>query len=161
MTEQLVIPAHISSLADYIEETFAKYNSKPAYNALGQTMSFAEIDVLSAQFGAWLLTKGNLVPGDRIAIQLPNLLQNPIAVYGALRAGLVIVNTNPLYTPTEMAHQFSDSGAKALVILEDFVPKYEEIKKSNTDTKRNSNGSKSDAKPTKIDFRLPLFYSSI
>jgi long-chain acyl-CoA synthetase len=128
MTEQLVIPAHISSLADYIEETFTKYNSKPAYNALGQTMSFAEIDVLSAQFGAWLLAKGNLVAGDRIAIQLPNLLQNPIAVYGALRAGLVIVNTNPLYTPTEMAHQFSDSGAKALVILEDFVPKYEEIK---------------------------------
>ena len=128
MTEHLVIPAHISSLADYIEETFKRYNSKPAYNALGQTMSFAEMEVLSAQFGAWLLAKGNLVPGDRIAIQLPNLLQNPIAVYGALRAGLVIVNTNPLYTPTEMAHQFSDSGAKALVILEDFVPKYEEIK---------------------------------
>jgi long-chain acyl-CoA synthetase len=128
MTEQLVIPAHISSLADYIEEMFTKYNSKPAYNALGQTMSFAEMEMLSAQFGAWLLTKGNLVAGDRIAIQLPNLLQNPIAVYGALRAGLVIVNTNPLYTPTEMAHQFSDSGAKALVILEDLVPKYEEIK---------------------------------
>jgi len=128
MTEQLVIPAHINSLADYIEETFKKYNNKPAYNALGQTMSFAEIDRLSAQFGAWLLAKGNLVAGDRIAIQLPNLLQNPIAVYGALRAGLVIVNTNPLYTPTEMAHQFSDSGAKALIILEDFVTKYEEIK---------------------------------
>lgn len=128
MTEQLVIPSHINSLADYIEETFKKYGTKPAYNALGQTLSFAEIDNLSAQFGAWLLAKGNLVPGDRIAIQLPNLLQNPIAVYGALRAGLVIVNTNPMYTPTEMAHQFSDSGAKALVILEDFLPKFEEIK---------------------------------
>ena len=128
MTEQLVIPPHINSLADLIEETFNKYDNKPAYNALGQTMSFAEIDKLSAQFGAWLLAKGNLVPGDRIAIQLPNLLQNPIAVYGALRAGLVVVNTNPLYTPTEMAHQFSDSGAKALVILEDFVGKFEEIK---------------------------------
>lgn len=128
MTEQLVIPSHIHSLADYIEETFDKYGSKPAYNALGQTMSFAEIDTLSAKFGAWLLSKGELVPGDRIAIQLPNLLQNPIAVYGALRAGLVVVNTNPLYTPTEMAHQFSDSGAKALVILEDFVGKFEQIK---------------------------------
>lgn len=128
MSQHLVIPAHINSLADYIEETFQKYDNKPAYNALGQTMSFAEIEVLSAQFGAWLLSKGNLSPGDRIAIQLPNLLQNPIAVYGALRAGLVVVNTNPLYTPAEMAHQFSDSGAKALVILEDFVPKFEEIK---------------------------------
>jgi long-chain acyl-CoA synthetase len=128
MTEQLVIPSHINSLADYIEETFQKFDSKPAYNALGQTLSFAEIDKLSAQFGAWLLAKGKLVPGDRIAIQLPNLLQNPIAVYGALRAGLVIVNTNPMYTPSEMAHQFSDSGAKALVILEDFLPKFEEIK---------------------------------
>lgn len=128
MTEQLVIPSHINSLADYIEETFNKFDNKPAYNALGQTLSFAEIDSMSAQFGAWLLANGNLVPGDRIAIQLPNLLQNPIAVYGALRAGLVIVNTNPMYTPTEMAHQFSDSGAKALVILEDFLPKFEEIK---------------------------------
>jgi long-chain acyl-CoA synthetase len=128
MTEQLVIPSHINSLADYIEETFKKFDNKPAYNALGQTLSFAEIDSMSAQFGAWLLANGNLVPGDRIAIQLPNLLQNPIAVYGALRAGLVIVNTNPMYTPTEMAHQFSDSGAKALVILEDFLPKFEEIK---------------------------------
>ncbi|WP_412972284.1 AMP-binding protein [Glaciecola sp. MF2-115] len=128
MTEQLVIPSHINSLADYIEEAFKKYDDKPAYNALGQTMSFAEMESYSAQFAAWLLAKGNLVPGDRIAIQLPNLLQNPIAVYGALRAGLVVVNTNPLYTPTEMAHQFSDSGAKALVILEDFVGKYESIK---------------------------------
>lgn len=128
MTEQLVIPSHINSLADYIEETFNKFDNKPAYNALGQTLSFAEIDTMSAQFGAWLLANDNLVPGDRIAIQLPNLLQNPIAVYGALRAGLVIVNTNPMYTPTEMAHQFSDSGAKALVILEDFLPKFEEIK---------------------------------
>jgi long-chain acyl-CoA synthetase len=128
MTEQLVIPSHINSLADYIEETFKKFDNKPAYNALGQTLSFAEIDSMSAQFGAWLLANSNLVPGDRIAIQLPNLLQNPIAVYGALRAGLVIVNTNPMYTPTEMAHQFSDSGAKALVILEDFLPKFEEIK---------------------------------
>ena len=128
MTQKVLIPAHINSLADYIEETFQKYGDKPAYNALGQTMSFAEVDALSAKFAAWLLENGNLVPGDRIAIQLPNLLQNPIAVYGALRAGLVVVNTNPLYTPSEMAHQFSDSGAKALVILEDFVPKFEEIK---------------------------------
>lgn len=135
MSQQLVIPSHIHSLADYIEETFKKYGDKPAYNALGQSVTFNEVDTLSAQFGAWLLEKGGLKAGDRIAIQLPNLIQNPIAVYGALRAGLVVVNTNPLYTPTEMAHQFSDSGAKALVILEDFLPKYEAIKdKTNIDT---------------------------
>ena len=128
MSQTIEIPSSIKSLADYIEHTFKKYGEKPAYNALGQDLSFEEIDTLSAQFGAWLLLKGGLRSGDRIAIQLPNLLQNPIAVYGALRAGLVIVNTNPLYTPTEMAHQFSDSGAKALVILEDFLPKFDAIK---------------------------------
>ncbi|MBF7075090.1 AMP-binding protein [Glaciecola sp. MH2013] len=130
MSQAVNIPSNIKSLADYIEHTFAKYGDKPAYNALGQALSFAEAEALSAKFASWLLHHGKLQPGDRIAIQLPNLLQNPIAVYGALRAGLVVVNTNPLYTPTEMSHQFADSGAKALVILEDFVPKYEAIKDS-------------------------------
>lgn len=128
MSQTLLLPDNVNSLADYIELTFLKYGDKPAYHAIGQTMSFAEIEEYSAKFGSWLLSKGGLQPGDRIAIQLPNLLQNPIAVYGALRAGLVVVNTNPLYTSKEMAHQFKDSGAKALVILHDFLEKYEAIK---------------------------------
>ncbi|MDT0596615.1 AMP-binding protein [Glaciecola petra] len=123
-----LLPAHINGLADYIEETFKKYADRPAYNALGQSKSFAQMDELSAKFANYLLEHTELKPGDRIAVQLPNLIQHPIAVYGALRAGMVVVNTNPLYTPSEMQHQFNDSGAKALVILADLLPKYESIK---------------------------------
>lgn len=122
-----LIPSHIHSLADYIEETFQKYAERPSYNALGQTKTFAEMDNLSARFANYLLEHTNLKAGDRIAIQLPNLIQHPIAVYGALRAGLVVVNTNPLYTSSEMEHQFNDSGTVALVILTDLLPKYQAI----------------------------------
>lgn len=122
-----LIPPHINSLADYIEETFLKYASRPCYSALGQTKTFAEIDNLSARFAHYLLNHTKLKAGDRIAIQLPNLIQHPIAVYGALRAGLIVVNTNPLYTSAEMKHQFNDSGTTALVILSDLLPKYEAI----------------------------------
>ncbi|WP_395341282.1 AMP-binding protein [Ningiella sp. W23] len=128
MARSSLIPQHINSLADYIEETFVQYANRPSYSALGQEKTFAEMDALSSQFASYLQTHTELKPGDRIAIQLPNLIQHPIAVYGALRAGLVVVNTNPLYTTTEMKHQFNDSGAKALVILSDLLPKYEAIK---------------------------------
>lgn len=117
-------PDKVSSLADYLEQIFTRFADKPAYTALGQTLTFTEIDDLSRAFAAYLRTEANLQPGDRIAIQLPNLLQNPIAVYGSLRAGLVVVNTNPLYTEREMKHQFADSGAVALVILSDLLPKF-------------------------------------
>ena len=80
---------------------------------MGKTLSFSDLDRLSTDFAAWLQHETDLVPGDRIAIQLPNVLQFPVAVFGALRAGLVVVNTNPLYTEREMAHQFKDSNAKA------------------------------------------------
>ena len=126
-TGKTLIPAHIHNLPEYIEETFKKYAQRPCYSSLGQTKSFAEIDDLSARFANYLQSHTSLKPGDRIAIQLPNLIQHPIAVYGALRAGLVVVNTNPLYTPTEMQHQFNDSGTSALVILSDLLPKYEAI----------------------------------
>lgn len=128
MTSNTLIPSHIRSLADCVEEAFIKYKDLPAYSAIGQTKSFADIDELSYRLACYLRLKTNLKPGDRIAIQLPNLIQNPVAVYAALRAGLVVVNTNPLYTSPEMKHQFNDSGAKALVILHDFLPKYEAIK---------------------------------
>lgn len=126
-TLENLVPAHIHSLADYIEETFQKYAPRPCYSALGQTKTFAEMDNLSARFANYLLNHTSLKPGDRIAIQLPNLIQHPIAVYGALRAGLIVVNTNPLYTPSEMQHQFNDSGSTALVILSDLLPKYQAI----------------------------------
>ncbi|MCV2883761.1 AMP-binding protein [Aestuariibacter sp. AA17] len=128
MSDQSLIPEGIHSLPDYIEQKLRAYGALPAYTALGKTLSFREVDEKSVALASWLQHQNGLNEGDRIAIQLPNILQNPIAVYGALRAGLVVVNTNPLYTAKEMAHQFKDSGAKALIILSDFLPKYEEIK---------------------------------
>ncbi|WP_193164511.1 AMP-binding protein [Microbulbifer hainanensis] len=116
------------NLAAFIEQNLRKYADKPAYHCLGQTLTFAEVEKKSRHLSQWLRHDARLQPGDRIAIQLPNLIQFPIAAYAALRAGLIVVNTNPLYTPREMQHQFSDSGAKALVILEDFVNKYDAIK---------------------------------
>lgn len=121
------IPENVSSIGDFVEDFFERHANVPAYTALGQTYSYAQIDAASAQFASYCVNILGLQTGDRIAIQLPNILQNPIAVYGAFRAGLVVVNTNPLYTPREMLHQFNDSGAKALVILADFLPKYTEI----------------------------------
>ena len=125
---QDLLPSNVNSLPDYIEHVFAQYTDAPAYTALGQTLSFTEIEQHSAALARYMQHGLGLKPGDRIAIQLPNLLQNPIAVYAALRAGLVVVNTNPLYTPREMQHQFSDSGAKAIVILSDLLPNLEKIK---------------------------------
>lgn len=101
---------------DVIKMASETYGSNIAYSALGVEMSFQELDQKSADFAAYLRQSG-LQPGDRIAIQLPNLLQSPIAVWGALRAGLVVVNTNPLYTATELKHQLTDSGAKAMVVV--------------------------------------------
>jgi len=93
---------------------------------MGKTLTFGEVDKLSTQFGAYLLSRG-LVSGDRVAIMMPNLLQYPIALIGALRAGLVVVNTNPLYTPREMRHQFMDSGTKAIIIAENFAANLQQI----------------------------------
>ncbi len=111
-------PDGFENLNDMLTHCCQQYGSKPAFTSLGRTISYAELDSYSAAFAAYLQTETNLMPGDRIAIQLPNLVQYPIAAFGALRAGLVVVNTNPLYSPTEMAHQFKDSGAKALLIYQ-------------------------------------------
>lgn len=117
-----------SSLADVLEQSMQQHAAKPAFSCAGKTLCFAEVDVLSRNLAAWLQAQPQLQAGDRIAIQLPNLLQYPVAAYAALRAGLAIVNVNPLYTPAEMRHQFKDSGAKALIILQDLLPKYEQVK---------------------------------
>lgn len=116
-----------TSLANLIEAALVKYANKPAYSCLGQTLDFADIDDKSKALAAWLQNHPNLQQGDRVVIQLPNLIQYPIAAYAVLRAGMVIVNTNPLYTTKEMRHQFVDSGAKAIIILDDLVPKLTEI----------------------------------
>lgn len=125
------VPANVDvdaypTVTAMLDETFAKYRGKVAFSCMGKSLTFDEIDRLSTRFGAYLHSRG-LQPGDRIALMMPNLLQYPIALFGALRAGLVIVNTNPLYTPREMLHQFNDSGAKAIVIAENFASNLEKI----------------------------------
>ena len=119
------MPANIDpdlypNLLTILEETFNKYRHKMAFTCFGKEMSYDEIDRYSKQFAAYLHSRG-LEPGDKIALMMPNILQYPIVLFGVLRAGLVIVNTNPLYTPREMRHQFTDSGAKAIVIVENFA----------------------------------------
>ncbi len=105
------------SVTDVFLEACGKYAGKPAFSCMGQSLSFAEMDRLTANFASYLQNHTDLEVGDRIAIQLPNVLQFPIALFGAMRAGMVVVNTNPLYTTREMEHQFNDSGAKVLLIL--------------------------------------------
>lgn len=124
----ITYPDNVTCLADYIENVLRKFADKPAYTALGQTLTYADIDQKSAALARFFAHEAKLAVGTKVAIQLPNLIQNPIAVYAALRAGLVVVNTNPLYTEREMKHQFVDSGAEALVILGDLLHKYDKIK---------------------------------
>ncbi|MBT8233004.1 MAG: AMP-binding protein [Saprospiraceae bacterium] len=125
------IPANIDptvypTILEYLKDTCEKYKKKPAFSFMGKEITYGELDKKSTDFGAYLQSRG-LEPGDKVAIMLPNLLQYPIALFGILKAGLIVVNTNPLYTPREMEHQFSDSGAKAILILENFVSKLEQI----------------------------------
>ncbi len=125
------VPANIdtdkyTSVVAMVEECFQKYRDLPAFISMGKTLTFGELDVMSRNFGAYLHSRG-LEPGDRIALMMPNLLQYPIALFGALRAGLILVNTNPLYTPREMRHQFADSGAKAVIIAENFAANLQQI----------------------------------
>ena len=116
-----------SSLIELIDDAVAKFADRPAFTGIGHTLTYRDIDIQSARFAAWLQNHTDLKPGDRIAIQLPNLLQYPIAAYGAIRAGLVVVNTNPLYTARELKHQLNDSGARALLFLDNFGHMVEEV----------------------------------
>ncbi|WP_339858128.1 AMP-binding protein [Pseudohongiella acticola] len=126
-TEPDLDPGQFSKIVDIFEYAFKNYADMPAFSCLSHTISYAELDEHSARFANWLRESSGLKPGDRIAIQLPNLLQFPVAVVAAARAGLVMVNTNPLYTAREMKHQFRDSGVKGVVILENFCDKLESI----------------------------------
>jgi len=125
------VPAQIDtrvygSLVDLLNEAFRKHASRDAAICMGQRMRFSEIDQLSMQLGAWLQAQG-LKQGDRVAIMMPNLLQYGVAIAAILRAGFVVVNVNPLYTPRELEHQLKDSGARAIVVLENFAHTLAEI----------------------------------
>jgi long-chain acyl-CoA synthetase len=115
------------SVKEMIERGLAVHSVRDAYVQMGKTLTFGELDILSAQFGAFLQTSCGMKKGDRVAIMLPNTLQYPIAVHGALRAGMTVVNTNPLYTTRELEHQLADSGATVIVILENFAHVLQEV----------------------------------
>jgi long-chain acyl-CoA synthetase len=120
------VPAQINpdeypSLPALLQECCERYAGQAAYTSLGTTITYTDYERQARDFAAWLQNGAQLRKGDRIALMMPNVLQYPIALYGALRAGLIVVNTNPLYTPRELEHQLADSGAKAIVILENFA----------------------------------------
>lgn len=120
-------PDQYNSLVDIFDSFVKRFADKPAFVCLGQTLTYAELDEKSAAFAAYLQNETSLQAGDRIAVQLPNILQYPVVVFGAMRAGITVVNTNPLYTEREMEHQFNDSGAKALVVLANMADKAEKV----------------------------------
>ena len=122
-----VDPGAYPSLKDLFESACSKYAGAPAFTNMNSTLSYSQLDEVSRAFAAWLQLKAGLAPGDRIALMMPNILQYPVALFGALRSGLVIVNTNPLYTAHELEHQLTDSGAKAIVILENFAHVLEKV----------------------------------
>ena len=125
------VPAEVEtdlypSLVALLEESFRKYRDLPAYKFMGRTITFGQVDDLSRAFAAWLQAQG-LARGDRVAIMMPNLPQYPVAVAAILRAGCVVVNVNPLYTARELEHQLKDSGAKAIVIVENFAATLQQV----------------------------------
>ena len=113
-------PTRYSSVAELLEEAFREHRNKPAFVCMGKGISYGELDALSRKRAAWFQSKG-LARGARIAIMMPNVLQYPVAIAAILRAGYVVVNVNPLYTPRELEHQLKDSGAEAIVLLENFA----------------------------------------
>ncbi|MHC1547131.1 long-chain-fatty-acid--CoA ligase [Phyllobacterium sp. K27] len=125
------VPADISSLPHeslgaFFDDTFKKFSAKPAFDCMGKSMNYGELDAYSRSIAAWLQSRG-LVKGDRVAIMMPNVLQYPIVIAGILRAGLIVVNVNPLYTPRELEHQLKDSGAKAIIVLENFAATLQKV----------------------------------
>jgi long-chain acyl-CoA synthetase len=133
------VPAEIdvnqyASLREVLEASCAKFGSRPAYSCMGRTITFAELDRLSAAFGAFLQARG-LTKGARVALMMPNVLQYPVCLFGILRVGCTVVNVNPLYTPRELEHQLNDSGAEMIVVVENFAHTLVEVL-SKTEVKR-------------------------
>ncbi|WP_397534174.1 AMP-binding protein, partial [Roseateles sp.] len=119
-------PGEYNSLVELLEESFRKHASRDAAVCMDQRLTFGQIDSMSQSLGAWLQSRG-LERGARVAIMMPNVLQYMVAIAAILRAGYTVVNVNPLYTPRELAHQLKDSGAQAIVILENFAMTLEEV----------------------------------
>ena len=116
-----------ASIREVFEESVAKYAARPAFTCMGKSITFAELDTLSAAFGAWLQGVG-CRPGTRVALMMPNILQYPVCLFGALRAGCTVVNVNPLYTARELEHQLNDSGAEVIVCLENFASVFAQVR---------------------------------
>jgi long-chain acyl-CoA synthetase len=119
-------PSQYSSLVALFEESLAKYKDRNAYACMDKKLTYGQLDEMSKALGAYLQSKG-LQRGDRVAIMMPNVLQYPVCIAGILRAGYVVVNVNPLYTPRELEHQLKDSGAKAIIIIENFAKTLESV----------------------------------
>ena len=115
-----IAPLTHRSIGALVESCCARYADRPAFTSMGKTLTFRDFEAASAKIAVWLQAKG-LEKGDRVAVMMPNVLQNPVIIFGILRAGLVVVNVNPLYTPRELEHQLKDAGAKALFVLENFA----------------------------------------
>jgi long-chain acyl-CoA synthetase len=120
-------PSEYASLVEVFDRSVQQFAARPAFHSMGRTISYAELERLSRAFGAWLQAKG-LGRGARVAIMLPNCLQYPVAMFGALRAGCTVVNVNPLYTARELEHQLRDSGAEVIVILENFAAVLQQVR---------------------------------
>src|SRR5512140_969113 len=125
------IPAEIDvaeydSVRDVFEEAIGKFADRPAFTCMGKSMSFRDLDVLSAAFGAYLQEIG-CKKGTRVALMMPNILQYPVCLFGTLRAGCTVVNVNPLYTARELEHQLVDSGAEVIVVVENFARTLQEV----------------------------------
>ncbi len=124
--EEIDIDAY-ASVTDVFEQAIAKYGGNPCFSNLGTTLTYNEMDRYTDQLASYLQSLPGMSKGDRIAVMMPNVLQNPIAIFAILRAGFTVVNTNPLYTPRELEHQLCDSGAKAIVVMENFCHTLEEV----------------------------------
>ena len=126
-----IVPAELpplehASLAELLEESCARYADRLAFTSMGKSITYRDLDIQTRKIAAWLQSLG-LQRGDRVAVMMPNVLQNPVTTYGILRAGLVVVNVNPLYTPRELEHQLRDCGAKAIFVLENFAHTVEQV----------------------------------
>ncbi|WP_299188974.1 AMP-binding protein [uncultured Psychrobacter sp.] len=126
LTYDIDMPSDDTSLIDIFEKSFLKYSDKTAFVCMGSSISFKEVDLYSRQVAAYLQSLG-LVKGDKVAVMMPNILQLPVTVIGVLRAGLTLVNVNPLYTTKELEHQLTDSESKALILVENFAKTYQDI----------------------------------